>query len=561
MGSAVQEASLTQKPLSLRECENGTRAAFARRLNSVSHQSKSTGRARGRARTCQSWALRWLRALGRSGASNRPMQAVSVLAVRPRPPQIRVADFFCGCGGTSAGLRAAGMQIALGVDIDRDAAETFRLNFPEARFMERDVRALNPDEVAQQLGPADGTLLLIAACAPCQPYSSLHRSCGTDGRRTLLLSLIPFLERLRPELLLVENVPGLETGGTNSAWEPFLEALGDLGYAVDWRVVDARDFGVPQRRRRLVLLGSRLGAVAVPAPTHGPAGERRSWSTVWDWIGHLPPLAAGEHHPDVSNHQASALTHRNLERLRATPPGGTRLSWPKELWLDCHDGHRGHSDVYGRMRADGQAPALTTKCTSISNGRFGHPFQDRPISVREAACLQTFPAGFVFSGGIRSATRQVGNAVPVLLAQRIGEAILHTLKRRGVGSRAGGAKAGPDPTVTRAADRRVQREQAERQPSRLGCPTSMQQASRAPPGPGMRMSSSRFGRSARIRERPDLGRCLELRCGRCSMAMRVRMSPKSNRLRLNASRVGRWQRRAGTPSGMSAAGLATPSTG
>jgi DNA (cytosine-5)-methyltransferase 1 len=136
----------------------------------------------------------------------------------------------------------------------------------------------------------------------------------------------------------------------------------------------------------------------------------------------LPPIQAGEVHPDVPNHRASALTPLNLQRLQATPPGGTRADWPEELTLKCHQNHRGHSDVYGRMRADSQAPVLTTKCTSISNGRFGHPYQDRPISVREAACLQTFPQDFVFEGSIKSSTRQVGNAVPVLLAQRMGMA-------------------------------------------------------------------------------------------------------------------------------------------
>ena len=143
-----------------------------------------------------------------------------------------------------------------------------------------------------------------------------------------------------------------------------------------------------------------------------------------DWISHLPPLEHGEIHATVPNHQAAKLTDLNLRRIRATPPGGGRLDWPEDLRLDCHADHRGHSDVYGRMRWDATAPVLTTKCTSISNGRYGHPHQDRPISVREAASLQTFAEDFVFTGRIKSATRQVGNAVPVLLAQVMGDAIL-----------------------------------------------------------------------------------------------------------------------------------------
>jgi DNA (cytosine-5)-methyltransferase 1 len=141
----------------------------------------------------------------------------------------------------------------------------------------------------------------------------------------------------------------------------------------------------------------------------------------------LPPVGPGEEHADVPNHVVSAITEINLRRLRATPPGGGRADWPPELRLACHKNHAGHSDVYGRMRGDAPAPVLTTKCTSISNGRFGHPYADRPISVREAACLQTFPRTFIFEGRIKSATRQVGNAVPVLFAERMGEAFVRHL--------------------------------------------------------------------------------------------------------------------------------------
>jgi DNA (cytosine-5)-methyltransferase 1 len=204
----------------------------------------------------------------------------------------------------------------------------------------------------------------------------------------------------------------------------FCKALRTAGYHVASAVVDSQQYGVPQRRRRLIVMASRLGAIALPEPTHGNGPGLRPVSTVWEWIGDLPPIAAGEAHPSVPNHLASALTELNLKRLSATPPGGGRADWPASLQLACHASHDGHSDVYGRMHADAPAPVLTTKCTSISNGRFGHPYQDRPISVREAATLQTFPRNFLFEGGIKSATRQIGNAVPVLLAQRVGEAFM-----------------------------------------------------------------------------------------------------------------------------------------
>lgn len=335
---------------------------------------------------------------------------------------IRVADFFSGCGGTSAGLRAAGMDIAFGLDFEHGASKTFRRNFPEAAFVERDIVKVSPEEVRELVGAGEGRLL-VSACAPCQPYSSFVKGRGRDRRKTLLLRLLPFIERLDPEFVFIENVPGLKAGRSPAGtFARFCRALVCAGYHVVYAVVDCQRYGVPQRRRRLVILASRLGRIEIPEPTHGRGPGLRPISTVWEWIGDLPPIAPGEKHQEVPNHIASALTDLNLRRLRATPPGGGRADWPAELQLSCHQDHRGHSDVYGRMDAKAPAPALTTKCTSISNGRFGHPYADRPISVREAACLQTFPRDFVFEGGIKSATRQVGNAVPVLLAQRIGEA-------------------------------------------------------------------------------------------------------------------------------------------
>jgi DNA (cytosine-5)-methyltransferase 1 len=338
---------------------------------------------------------------------------------------MRVIDFFCGCGGTSAGLRAAGMSILAGIDLDREAAETYRTNFPEAEFIERDIQKVDPSELSALVARDRGSRLLFSACAPCQPYTSFHRkSARRAEQRTLLLRLMPFIDQLQPDFVFVENVPGLHKVPNGSTFNRFRAGLARRGYSVAWTIVDCRDYGVPQRRRRLMLLASRLGPIEVPPPTHGSKPGLERWSTVRDWIGHLPPLEHGEIHASVPNHQAAKLTDLNLRRLRATPPGGGRLDWPEELRLDCHVDHRGHSDVYGRMRWDAAAPVLTTKCTSISNGRYGHPDQDRPISVREAASLQTFAENFVFTGRIKSATRQVGNAVPVLLAQAMGDAIL-----------------------------------------------------------------------------------------------------------------------------------------
>lgn len=319
------------------------------------------------------------------------------------------------------------MEIAFGLDFEAQASATFRANFSEASFMEEDISRVDVDDVVDAIVPCSRPILL-SACAPCQPYSTFVGTRRPDPRRALLLRLLPIIERLRPEFVFVENVPGLKMAHANaSTFRRFCKALKRQGYEVSSQVVDCQSYGVPQRRRRLVILASRLGPIQIPAPSHGHGAGQLPPATVWEWIGHLPPLAAGEEHPGVPNHLVSAITPRNLERLRETPPGGNRFDWPEELQLECHRDHKGHSDVYGRMHADGPAPVLTTKCTSISNGRFGHPYEDRPISVREAACLQTFPEDFVFDGGIKAATRQVGNAVPVLLAKRMGDAFIEHL--------------------------------------------------------------------------------------------------------------------------------------
>ena len=366
-----------------------------------------------------------------AGARDAAVGEHRSMAVRPSPAQdqIRVADFFCGCGGTSAGLRAAGMRIGFGLDFEKDAGNTFRANFPEAEFLQKDISDAHPSEVESLLG-TEPNPLLISACAPCQPYSSFVGTRRKDARRALLLRLVPFIRLLEPTFIFIENVPGMRAIHANAGtFARFRKALRELKFAVTTAVVDCRDYGIPQRRRRLIVLASRLGPISIPEPTHGGT-DRPPYVTVWESIGDLPPIDAGDVHPQVANHHASDLSPLNLRRIRATPPGGSRFDWPEELWLDCHkDGHRGHPDVYGRMNPDAPAPSLTTKCTSISNGRFGHPFQDRPISVREAACLQTFPRDFIFKGSMKSTTRQVGNAVPVTLAEKMGTAFIKQYER------------------------------------------------------------------------------------------------------------------------------------
>lgn len=342
-----------------------------------------------------------------------------------RPP--RVFDFFCGCGGSSLGLQTSGMEIALGLDIDPDAGRTYRANFPTAAFMNSDIAHVPTSALDEVVEGSIGHPLLFIACAPCQPFSRQRNSEASpdDGRLGLLDHLSRFLRRFRPELIFVENVPGLRDGSLGSqVFERLMRSLEELHYFTNHQVVRSQEYGVPQRRARLVLLASVFGPIAFPTRTHGDRVQHSDYPTVREWIGDLPAISAGETHPVVPNHQAARLSPLNMRRIQATPPGGGWRDLPRDLMpYSRKSGFSGFTDVYGRLTWDAPAPALTTRCISYSNGRFGHPLQDRAISVREAACLQTFPLDFVLTGNLNSQARQIGNAVPALLAQRFGECV------------------------------------------------------------------------------------------------------------------------------------------
>jgi len=322
-------------------------------------------------------------------------------------------------------MRQAGIKIRLGIDIDADSEKTYTKNFPEATFLRSNIRSLGVTEVSGLIQRYSGNALLFGACAPCQPFSKQNRQRQQgekDDRRNLLGEFNRFIEAFLPEYVFVENVPGVQAiDERDEPFADFLNLLKELDYSYDYNVVMAYHYGVPQSRRRLVLIASRLGQIKFPSPTYGSGTDNPALPTVWHWIGDLPPLRAGETHPDIPNHRAAQLSDLNLRRIAATPEGGDRTNWPQELVLDCHKYHPGHTDVYGRMLKDRPSAALTTRCISLSNGRFGHPDQNRAISVREAACLQTFPRDFVFHGSLNSMARQVGNAVPVKMAKVFGE--------------------------------------------------------------------------------------------------------------------------------------------
>jgi DNA (cytosine-5)-methyltransferase 1 len=336
---------------------------------------------------------------------------------------IRVFDFFSGCGGTSLGFAQAGMKVVLGLDNDPDAAETFRTNISGATFIQKDIRRVHTSAIAKLL-ESSADPVLFSCCAPCQPFSKQSRSKSAgDPRRSLLGEFARFVRRWEPDYIFVENVPGLQhVESSEGPLGQFVTLLVRLRYSYVVDVLPALYFGVPQKRERLILLASRRPGLKMPRATHGTSGRRAA--TVRDWIGSLPAIVAGEAHHADPDHRAAGLSATNFQRIAATPEGGGRDSWPKSLWLDCHKRFDGHTDVYGRLAWDRPASGLTTRCISYSNGRFGHPDQNRAISIREAACLQTFPRRYRFVGSHESKARQVGNAVPPLMAKAIGKAFL-----------------------------------------------------------------------------------------------------------------------------------------
>ena len=336
---------------------------------------------------------------------------------------MKAYDFFCGAGGQTRGLLDAGIEVIAGFDCDERCRSTYERNNPGVGFVHTDIRNITPKDLNLQCqGRYDD--LLFAGCAPCQPFSSQRKTDGQRPGATLLSELGRLVEAILPGYVLIENVPGIARVRGFSTYRRFLKMLDANGYGYDVRVLDAKHYGIPQNRRRLVLLATRHRQPSLPKPKYGK--QLRPFRTVRQAISHFPVIFAGERHPEIPNHVAASITELNLERLRLTPhDGGDRRSWPAHLRLECHTGnYKGHTDVYGRMRWDNPAPALTGRCHSLSNGRYGHPEQDRAISLREAAAIQSFSDEYEFFGSDKHIAMQIGNAFPVKLVEQIGKHIL-----------------------------------------------------------------------------------------------------------------------------------------
>ena len=353
-----------------------------------------------------------------SGADERETTPAAV-------PGWAVVDLFCGIGGLSHGLRRAGLQVAAGVDADSTCRFAFEVN-NGAPFVGRPLEEVSGEEIAVMFPEGAGRILV--GCAPCTPFSAYAAATGRPRDQWSLVDL--FMDRIaavEPAVVSMENVPRLKSFKGGQVFGTFLDRMERAGYDVSASVVNAADYGVPQDRRRLVVLASKLGSIVLG----GPTTHRRS--TVRDAIAHLPPLHAGEVDGRDQVHRASRLSPLNLRRIRAAKPGRPWSEWADpQLVARCHRRESGatYKNVYGRMEWDKPSPTITTGCFSFGRGRFGHPSpeQDRAISLREAALLQSFPEDYRFtppSAEVHFARlgRHIGNAVPVALAAAIGRAI------------------------------------------------------------------------------------------------------------------------------------------
>lgn len=344
----------------------------------------------------------------------------------PTSPSVAV-DLFCGAGGLSFGMKRAGVTISAGIDIDHACKHPFEANV-QAAFYEEDVANVSPQFV-ESLYP-ESAIRILAGCAPCQPFSSYSkRGLERDAKWQLLPKFGEIVTALQPEIVTMENVPRLRG---YAVFEDFQDALRNAGYHFDYSVVRCAEYGVPQSRRRLVLLASKLGRIEMISPTHTDC----EFATVRDAIEHLPRLEAGQVSVSDPLHKSSALSPGNLARIRHSTPGRTWRDWEEDLRADCHVKQSGktYPSVYGRMEWDRLGPTITTQFHGYGNGRFGHPVQDRAISLREGSLLQTFPAEYSFLPAgeavqITSIARLIGNAVPVKLGEAIGMSILAHLER------------------------------------------------------------------------------------------------------------------------------------
>lgn len=331
---------------------------------------------------------------------------------------VRMAiDLFSGCGGLTQGLRDAGFTVGAAVEIDALAAETYAANHPKVKLFNGDIRGISAAEIMEACGVARGELDLLAGCPPCQGFSRIRlnnkKERMDDPRNRLIDEVLRLIGELQPKVVMLENVPNL---ARYTRYLNFKRGLRKLGYDVVDKVLDVADFGVPQRRKRLVVLASRLGQISHPAPV-----DKRK--TVRDAIATLPADIVDN---DPLHNLGEQRSERVRQLIKAIPKdGGSRTALSPGLALKCHEKQDGFYDVYGRMKWDDVSPTITGGCINPSKGRFLHPMEDRAITLREAALLQSFPPGYVFSlrRGKYAAAEMIGNALPPVFSRMQAEVI------------------------------------------------------------------------------------------------------------------------------------------
>jgi DNA (cytosine-5)-methyltransferase 1 len=346
---------------------------------------------------------------------------------------IAVVDLFCGIGGLSQGFIQEGLNVVAGYDNDPSCKFAFEKNH-KSKYYTKDVTELKGEELDEIFG---SKLKILIGCAPCQPFSSYSFKVKVKDEKklNLLYTFSRLIEETLPTIVSMENVPQLVDFKKYSIFEDFCNKLISLGYFVDYRIVYCPDYGIPQTRKRLVLLASKLGKISLIPKTHTP----NDYVTVRQTIEYLEPVNSGEYDKNDPLHRARLLSAKNLERVRHTSEGGSWKEWPQELLLECFKKKSGmtYGSVYGRMKWDEPAPTMTTHCTGLGNGRFGHPSQDRAITLREAALFQTFPLNYEFFESLDKynpsiISRQIGNAVPPKLGAVIAKSIIKHLNQYGL---------------------------------------------------------------------------------------------------------------------------------
>ena len=349
-------------------------------------------------------------------------------------PEIAAVDLFCGAGGLTRGLLDAGIRVVAGYDTDPACQYPYEYNNSRAIFHQKDIRELSTKDLIAQF--PNRAYRLLVGCAPCQPFSRYTNRghAAADSKWALLQEFVRLIQGTNPELVSMENVTAVQR---HPVFHSFVNSLEQLGYQVSVHVAYAPEYGVPQQRERRVLLASRLGPITLLRPT-----QLNRVHTVRTAIGHLPSLRAGQASDEDWLHRACSLSDINLRRIRASKPGGCWRDWPAHLIAACHRAPTGktYPSVYGRMKWDEPSPTITTQFFGFGNGRFGHPEQDRALTPREGALLQSFPLNYQFNPPnqfVSYATlgRLIGNAVPVRLAKAIGKSVLshvdkHSRKHR-----------------------------------------------------------------------------------------------------------------------------------